>query len=374
MATENSPKIAIVTEWLWSFRGNEKVLDDLLDIFPQAEVYALFGDTRSFQQTKNIKNKNINYSFLQKFPLIKKYYRYTYFLWPIAIEGFDFKEYDIVFSLSTSVAKGVITGVDTTHICYMSASMRYAWDLKENYFNKQNFSLWKRLVIPFFLNYLRVWDFSSNKRIDYLIANSNFTKDRVFKYYKQKVDAVIFPPVADPIILGSKKKSNYYYYNSALEPNKGIINLINCAIKYGFNLKVAGDGSLRNQVKKLAKRHKNIEILGWVTDEEKYRRMEECIAFIFPSIEDFGIVSLEAISVGTPVIALDYGGAKDTVIDGKTGILIKSQTPEDIYEGIKRLRKVKFEKNVIRKHFEKFRFENFKKDILSVYNKFVDTN
>lgn len=366
-------KIAIVTDWIWNTRGSEKMLDIILEEFPNAEVFALFGQTKNLTTLKNLSKRKVYYSKLNKLPFINKYYRYTYFLWPYFIEQFNFEKFDIVLSLSTSVAKGVITGINTKHICYMNSPMRYAWDLRNEYFNKRDFSLWKRVVIPFFLHFIRIWDIQSNSRIDYLIASSRFISDRIQKYYKLKADAIIYPPVELEQNSNNEKRSDFYYFHSALEVNKGIMQTISAAIKYKFKLKISGKGSLTNMVKKMIKNHNNIEYLGWVDNKTRNKMYAKCKALIFPSIEDFGIVPLEANSYGTPVIALNYGGTKETIKHKISGILIENQEPESIYKGIVEFEKTLWNEKLIKKNAFRYDKKLFIKEIRRTILKQIDT-
>ena len=212
-------RIALVGEALWSMGGANHVLESLCEIYPQADIYALFGNRKYVSE--GIGKHKIRLSFLNSFPFIKRIYRYTYFLWPLAIESFDLSSYDLVISASYSVAHGVLTSVDTKHIAYVHTPMRYAWDLKDMYFNKKNFSFWKRLVIPVFLTYLRTWDVSASRRADVLIANSSFVKKRIEKYWDREVDFVLNPPVN--LYKGKvvKQKEKYFVAGAPFEPNKG---------------------------------------------------------------------------------------------------------------------------------------------------------
>ncbi|MCK9368501.1 glycosyltransferase [Candidatus Dojkabacteria bacterium] len=356
-------KVAIVTELLYSARGSERVVDTLCEVFPTAKVFALCGNKNGIKELKNIKKENLSFSFLQKFPLISKLYRYTYFLWPLAIEQFDLANFDLVISVSFAVAKGVITGVNTTHISYINSPMKYIWDLKDEYYKSHKFALWKRLIIPFFLNYIRIWDIESNSRIDYMIANSAFVSKRIQKYWGMNADKIVYPPVDIQHAINSKTKSDYYYYHGALEPNKGVLELVKSAITYDFNLKISGAGTLLKKIKKIIKGYNNVEVLGWVTDNEKWKLYSRAKAFLFPSIEDFGIVSVEAQACGTPVIALNSGGGGETVIGGVTGVLIEKQTAEDIWEGIQRLNRIKIDKKILINNSSKYSKEIFKKEI-----------
>jgi hypothetical protein len=266
-------KVAIVHEWVYKVVGSERVLDAFCEIFPQADVYLMFGDVPNARFIENVKflpKAKIRYSWMNKIPFIKKFYRYTYFIWPFVVENYDLNGYDLVISSSHSTAKGVITPIETPHISYMYTPMRYAWDMSSLYFNKDNFSLWKRLVIPLFLIYLRVWDIVSNKRIDHLIVISEFVNKRVRKYYKRDADSIIYPIVDVDNCPLVEEKEDYFVCLNPFEPNKGGRSIVSACINKGYNIKLIGDGSLRKELMHIAKDHKNIEFLDVESDEEKF--------------------------------------------------------------------------------------------------------
>lgn len=361
--------IALVHDWLFCARGSERVLDTLCDMFPNADIFALFGDKKYVKELKNIQKHKTYYSFLNKLPFLKKYYRYTYFLWPLAIEQFDFDKYDLVISVSSSVAKGIITKVQTKHISYLNTPMRYAWDLSRTYFNKNNFSFWKRLVIPIFLHYIRIWDVASNERVEYMISNSKFVSDRIYKFYKRKVDKIIYPPV-DISMARIGKKSDFFLFHGALEPNKGVIETVESAIKYGFPLKISGSGSFIRKIKKMIKGKKNIELLGFTSEKEKWKLLSKAKALIFPGIEDFGMVPVEALSCATPVLCLNKGGSIEVVQNNKTGIYISKCNAEAIWKGIQQINNKKWNASILIKRAKNFSKEIFVKEMYNVVGKF----
>lgn len=362
-------KVAVVTDWLWNIRGTEKLLDAICEIFPYSEIYSLFGDTKKISNLPNVKGKKIKYSFLNKLPYINKYYKYTYLIWPAIVENYKFEGFDVVISLSSSCAKGVITG-DIPHICYMNTPMRYAWDLRFQYFDKSLF----KPIINIFLHFLRIWDSARNNTIDYLIANSKYIKTRIKKYYGIEANEIIYPFCDKPILNSvSKIHDSYFLYHGALEPNKGIINVVKAAIKYNFHLKISGSGSLLKEVKKLSKNKSNIEIYGQTTDEMKYKLLMNAKALIFPSNEDFGIVGLEANSVGTPIICLENSGISELIIDNKTGIVINDDTIEEIYRGIQLINKNNFDPHLIINNVKNYNREIFQTRIMKVVNSFLES-
>lgn len=364
MATqEKSKRVAIVTEFLYVIRGTEKLLNSLIERFPNADIFVLLGSKKILTSLPSYNGQRITFSFLNKLPFVSKYYRFTYPLWPIAIEQFDFKGYDTVISLSSSVAKGVVIPEGTDHISYINSPMRYAWDLKDLYFKK--YPKFFRFLIDIYLHYLRIWDVTRNNQIDYMIANSQFIKSRIEKYYGITTNQVIYPfseKVEAPM---NFERKEYYLYHGALEPNKGVVEVVKSAIKYGFPLTVSGSGSQLKSVKKLAQGYPNINILGWVTDEQKYKLFSEAKAFLFPSIEDFGIVALESLSLGTPVLALKHSGTSE-IINSTNGVLIDKQDLDQIYEGILSLKKKTFNREEVINSVEGFNKERFLDEIEKV--------
>lgn len=354
-------QIALVHDFILKERGAERVLETLLSLFPNADVYSLFGNTKNFKTLKRIKSKRINYSFINKIPFIRTLYRYTYFLWPIAIEQFDLSNYDLVISNSFSVAKGIIPSSKTYHVSLVQSPMRYAWDLYQSYFD--SFSFWKRPIIALFVHYIRIWDIQSFNRPDKIIANSKFISRRIQRYYGSQPAAIIYPPVYIPKEI-KVKKGNYFLSLGALEPNKGILETVMSAKKYGFELFICGNGSLLSRAKKIARGCKNIRFLGWVNEKEKYKILARAKASILPSVEDFGIVAVESLACKTPVITLRNSGSAEIISSSNLGVLLNENTPENIYEAVKKIERTTYPYSKMRKESLKYSEEIFKKQLL----------
>ncbi len=354
--TIKESKVAIVYEWFFRMAGGERVIDALCEMFPNADIYVLFGSEKELLE--NIKGKKIYYSFLQKIPFIKKYYRYTYFLWPSAIETFKFDGYDFVLSVNHCVAKGVIVPEDTPHLSYIFTPMRYAWDMSYEYFNKKNFSYLKRLGINIFLPYLRFWDYYSSKRPDHIAVISEFAGDRVRKYYKMDYECIINPPVDVERALYNEKVGDYYVSIAPFEPNKYGDVIVEAAKHFGFRLKLVGDGSMRKKLQKECKGFNNIEFLGTISEKKKFEILSRAKGLITMGVEDFGIAPIEAQACGVPVIGLNAGGVKETVLNDVTGILIPHRTIEGIGRAVEdielKLSMNFFDRDFIVKHAKKF--------------------
>ncbi|MCB0416446.1 MAG: glycosyltransferase [Bdellovibrionaceae bacterium] len=357
----SSPKrVAIVHDWLTGERGGEKVLRELLALFPQAEIFTLFYDSQKFTQT--YLGHPVHTSFLQLFPGIGKYYRYLLPLFPMAIERLDLRGYDLVISSSHCVAKGVITDPESTHISYCHTPMRYVWDCYHDYFPpgfKEN------LMAPF-LHYLRTWDAASAGRVDEFIANSQFVRQRIGRYYRREA-SVIYPPVDTEFFHpGTDTREDFYLVVSAFAPYKRIDIAIEACRRLERRVVVVGDG----QDASTLLRHNNpqLEFTGRISLSRLRGLYRTARALLFPGKEDFGIVPVEALACGTPVVAYGVGGASETVLDGKTGVLFSEQTPAALTEAIKRFEKLEIESIACRQQAERFSKLRFQKELRAFFD------
>jgi glycosyltransferase involved in cell wall biosynthesis len=355
-------KVALVHDWLTGMRGGEKVLEVFCTLFPKAKLFTLVHKKGSCSEI--IENMDIETSFLQKFPEIEKNYRYFLPLMPLAIEKFELEEFDLILSSSHCVAKGVKKSKMALHISYIHTPMRYVWDLYDEYF--KNSSIVTKFAMKILRPYLQNWDVKSSTRVDYFIANSYNVKERIKRCYGADAE-VIYPPVETdffvPLENYSLSKEKYFLVVSAFVPYKKIDLVIKTFNNLPYKLKIIGDGPMFNYLKSIAK--KNIEFLGWVEKEKLLFYYQNCVAFIFPQEEDFGITAVEAQSCGRPVIAYKKGGALETVVDGVTGIFFEEQTVESLTSAIEKFFKTKFYTTKIRENSLKFSKENFKIKIMN---------
>jgi len=350
-------KVAFVHDWLNGMRGGEVVLETMLKEFPDAPVYTLFYDKGSVSQ--EIERHPIFTSFLQNFPMRKKFYRYMLPLFPYAIEGFRIRGYDLIISSSHCVAKGIIPEPDTLHISYIHSPMRYVWDLFGDYF--KDYGSIKKSVINFFAKKLREWDCVSSSRVDLFLANSTYVSQRIKKFYGRE-SIIIHPPVMTDKFEVQKDSEDFYLIVSAMAPYKRIDLAIEAFSIMGKKLVIAGSGQDEKKIKKLCLGKENISYLGWVSFEKVKFLFQRCKAFILPGIEDFGIAPVEAMACGKPVIAYGKGGALDTVIplgskcEKPTGVFFMEQTPQSLIEAVETFEKniKEFDPVAIRKHSEKF--------------------
>lgn len=353
-------KVALVHEELTQLGGAERVLDVLLEIFPKAPIYTLVYDK---EKTKNKYEKfDVRPSFIQRIPFGVKKYKWFLAFMPWATESFDLGEYDLVISDASALIKGVKTRKDQTHICYCHTPTRYLWVDSKSYIKNAPIPFFVRPFMPLVLNYLKKWDLKASKRPDFYIANAENIKEKIKKYYNRD-SAVIYPPVESDKFQIKKEIGDYFLLVSRIEPYKKVDMVIDA-----FNqmpdkkLKIVGSGSKIKEMRVLAK--ENIEFTGRVSDEELANAFEKAISFIFPQEEDFGIVAVEAMSAGRPVVAYKKGGALESIIEGKTGEFFYPQTSEALIKTIKNFNSQKYNSQEIRAHAKKFDKAVFKQQIL----------
>lgn len=353
--------VALVHDWLTGMRGGEKVLAEIAGIFPDAPIFTLLHVPGSV--SKEIESHSIYESFIAKLPFAKSKYRNYLSLFPAAVESFDLRAFDLIISSSHCVAKGAIPSADARHLCYIHTPMRYAYDMFHEYFPSSKTGGIKRFIIQREMTKIRTWDSASNSRVDAFAANSKFVANRVNRYYDRKAD-VVHPPVDTEFYTpGKNEKSDSYLIVSALEPYKRIDIAIEAFKKSGRKLTIVGDGSKYKILKKSAA--SNISFAGKISDDEVRTEYRKSKAFIFPGLEDFGITPVESQACGTPVIAFGAGGALETVIDGKTGIFFRAQTPEDLNRAIDKADKIHFNETDMRRNSIRFSRDAFRKNFIS---------
>ncbi|EKD46459.1 MAG: glycosyl transferase, group 1 [uncultured bacterium] len=361
-------KIAFVHDYLVQYGGAERVLECLTEIYPYAPIYTIVYNKDAMHGV--FTDKLIYTSYLQKIPFARTWHRIFPLLMPPAVEEFDFSAYDVVFSDSSSYAKGIITGPETLHICYMHTPMRYAWDDCQKYTRDFYFPNLIKKMIPFAMNYIRIWDKVSADRIDTCIANSNFVAQRIKKYY-HKDSVVIHPPVDTKkfSLPGKIEEGKYFLMVGRLIAYKQHAIAIKAFNQLGLPLKIIGRGPELKRLKKIA--GPTIEFLGRVEDEFLSDHYAQCKAVIFPQEEDFGIVAIEALSCGKPLIAYRGGDIPEHMEEGKMGIFFDQQNPESIMEAVKKFQTLSFDSKYIRSKVEKFDREIFKQKIKAFIEKAV---
>lgn len=366
-------KIAIVHDWLVSFAGAEQVISALLEIFPDAPIFTSIYNPEKFPEI--FQKRKVYTSYLQKIP-----FRKHQLLFPFmgrAFEQFDLSDFDIVLSSSTASSKGIITKPDTLHICYCNTPTRYLWSHYHEYLNQMEFGILNPIIrwrMPKIAYKLRIWDRLAADRVDLWLANSKNSASRVKKYYR--ADArVIYPPVSIENFKVSQEIGDFFLVCSRLIPYKKVDIVVEAFNELGLPLKIIGTGSIEKKLKKMAR--SNIEFLGRTDDKSLKKYYSRALASIFPTEEDFGIVPVESMASGRPVIAYKKGGARETVIPRITGLFFESQTKESLISAIRKFQKMKFDPQIIKKHAEKFSKGHFKEEIESFiydnYEKFLST-
>lgn len=349
-------KVALVYDWVNKWGGAERVLMALHQIWPHAPLFTSVYNPSTASWAKVFE---IRTSFLQNFPFAKRRHELYPWLIPLAFESFNFDEYDLVISVSSGAAKGIITKPGTKHICYCLTPTRYLWSGYEQYFKIRSIRLLTKPII----NYLRNWDKIISSRPDFYIAISKTVQQRIKKYY-QKESEVIYPPVDIEKFniekTNQKKKEKYFLIVSRLVSYKRVDLAIEVFNRLGWNLKIIGEGNQMSKLKKMAK--KNIQLLGQLTDEELVVYYQNCEAVIFPQEEDFGLVSVEAQACGKPVIAYKSGGATETILEKKTGEFFYPQTPEALKRVLLNFDSKNYKAEDCRKQAEKFSKQNFIKN------------
>ena len=363
-------KVAYVHDWLVVNGGAEKVAKAILEIYPNAQVYSLIDFLNEKDRHDILQSKKSTTSFIQRLPFAKKFYRFYLPLFPLAIEQLDLREFDLIISSSYSVAKGVLTNADQVHVCYCHSPVRYAWDLYFNYLedNKINRGL-KAWYIKRTLHKLRIWDYIAAQRVDYFIANSHNVAKRIKKIYNRDAE-VVYPPVnTSNFVLNSEPRKDYYLTASRLVPYKKMDIIIEAFKQMpDKQLLVLGDGPEFNKLKKMAS--KNIQIKGYCSLAELTSHMQQAKAFVFAPKEDFGIVPIEAMACGTPVIAFGKGGALETVTE-KSGMFFYEQSVDSIVKAIGEFEKNinNYKSNEIRENSERFTSDKFKTEFQKIINK-----
>lgn len=356
----NKLKIALVVEELTQLGGAERLLDYWLELFPKAPIFTLVWDK---EKTLHRYDKfDIRPSFIQKLPFGIKRYKWYLALMPKAIESFNFDNYNVVFSITSALVKGIKTSPKTLHICYLNTPTRWLWSDREQYLKSAPIPFFARPLMPLVINYLKKWDLRAAGRPDFIIANSENVRKRIKKYYCRNSTPIFVPVDAGKFKL-SKNRGQYYLVVSRLEPYKKVDLVIEAFIKNRLPLKIVGSGTKFETLKKSVP--KNIELIGRISDNKLAEIYQNAIATIFPQEEDAGIVPLESMASGRPVIAYHRGGVLETIIPGKTGVLFAKQTIKDLQAAIDKFQKMKFNPKIIRAQALKFDKALFKRKILA---------
>ena len=351
----------MVHDWLTGMRGGEKVLEVLCELFPDATLFTLLHNIGSTSPA--IERMKIRTSFVQHLPFKSEKYRNYLPLFPTAIESFDLSGFDLVISSSHCVAKGVIPPPQALHVCYCHTPMRYVWDQYEDYFGNGRAGFVTRALMRFLAPRLRKWDVRTTNRVHHFIANSRNVAERIKRIYGRESE-VLSAPVDTERFVASARNDGTYLVVSALVAYKRVDLAVKAFNQSGERLVIVGTGPELRKLKNLAR--PNVEFLGWRSNAELVELYARCRAVIFPGEEDFGIVPLEAMAAGKPVVAYAHGGALETVVEkGKTptGVFFAEQTAASLLGAIQTFEKRKWNSAGIRRWAKKFDRKKFKHEL-----------
>ena len=360
-------RVALVYDRVNTFGGAERVLRNLHELYPHAPLYTSVYDLAGAAWTKGW---DVRPSFLQRVPFVRTRHQWLALFMPLAFESFDFSAFDLVISVSSEAAKGIITKPGTRHVCYLLTPTRYVWSHVHQY-ERDYFPGVLKIFLPvyrFFLRYLRAWDSIAAQRPDLIIPISQTVKQRVEKYYKRKTANVIYPPVATHLFESRTISSTspfpwkqWYLCVSRLVPYKRIDTAIRACMLMKRHLVIVGKGNDEQRLRKIAGGSDYIHFVGYLTDDELVGYYQHCSALLLPGEEDFGIVAVEAMAAGIPVATYVKSGNAEVVIPGKTGVHIQTQTTQGVQEAIQMLEKTQFTKQVIREYAKQYSEAVFKR-------------
>ncbi len=351
------PRTALIHDWLLTSGGAEAVFRQISSMF-SGDIFTLFFNDNTIREL-GLNRQKVHGSFLMKMPFAAKKYRSYLPFFPLAAESWDLSEYDLILSSSHAVAKGVLTHSEQLHICYCYTPMRYAWDLNHEYLKLSGLHKGiKCQIASLILHYLRLWDASSHLRVDKFIACSSYVAKRIKKIYGRQSE-VIYPPVDLEGLQVNSHKENFYLTSSRLVPYKKTGLIVEAfRLMPERRLIVTGDGPEMKRIAAICP--KNVTLAGWLPRKEVANLMQRAKAFVYAAREDFGIVNVEAQACATPVIAYGKGGARETIIEGKTGIFFHEQEIEAICDAISRFETLPpFNSADLRENAERFRTEVF---------------
>ena len=347
-------RVAIVHYWLVGMRGGEKVIENLCNIFPDADIFTHVYDPSKVSRT--LQERRIETSFINKLPGARKHYQKYLPLMPIALEQLDLRKYDLIISSESGPAKGVIPPPNALHVCYCHSPMRYIWNMYHDY--RERTSFLTKALMPVAAHYLRNWDAISATRVDHFVANSHTVRERIHRYYHRDAH-VIYPPVdVDQFEPLPDAVGDSFLMVGELVPYKRAELAVEAFNQLGLPLTIIGGGERLQAIKHLA--GPTIRVCGPQPFEVLKSEYARCRALIFPGEEDFGIVPVEALASGSPVIAYGRGGATETVVDGLSGVLFEQQTAQAIVDAVRRFDMISFDPLKIAHSARRFAADNFR--------------
>ena len=361
-------RVAIVHYWLVNMRGGENVVEALCEMFPHAEIFTHVYVPEAVSET--IRKHRVHTTFIQRLPKAGKLYKSYLPLMPLALQQLDLRDFDLVISSESGPAKGVVVAPDARHICYCHSPMRYVWDMYPDYLASAG--RFKRFLMPPLIHYLRMWDYFTAGGVDQFVANSRYVASRIQRYYRRDAK-IIAPPVSTYEFKPVDMVGDFYLMFGQLVTYKRPDLAVHAFNESGRKLIVIGEGDMGDSLRKLA--GENITFMGRQPFEVVREYLAKCKALVFPGLEDFGIVPVEAMASGRPVIAYGKGGALDSVIDGETGLFFYQQSIAALNDVIDRFERESdmFDPVKIVAHASNFSKARFKKDFMVLVNEVLDT-
>ncbi len=364
-------KVAVVHDWLVTYAGSERVLGQILLLYPEADLFSLI-DFFPERHRRHLLGKRAKPSFLQKFPFARTKYRMMLPLMPRAVESLDLSGYDLVISSSHAVAKGALTRKGQAHICYCHSPVRYAWDLRGQYLEESGLDRgFRKLAANLVLDYIKNWDRKTACRVGLFVANSRYIAGRIKRAYGRE-SIVVYPPVDVEEFTLREKKEDFFLAASRMVPYKKMDLIAQAFSELGRRLVVIGDGPDFGKVRDRA--GKNVELLGYQETGALRDYLQRARAFVIAAEEDFGILPVEAQACGTPVIAFGRGGVRESVLEGRTGIFFNEQSVESLKQAVREFEKTgdRFSYRDIRANAERFGAGRFRREFRKVADEFLE--
>ena len=350
-------KTALIHYWLVNDRGGEKVLGQLAELFPDADLFAHVYEPGAMPDT--IRRMNVRTTWIQNLPFAKQNYQSYLPLMPWASRSLNLREYGLIISSESGPAKGIRKPAGALHICYCHTPMRYLWDMADDYYRQA--SLLKKLGMKLLLPWMRRQDLWSASQVDHFVANSRFVAERIKRIYGRD-SVVIHPPVDTKHFFGLRRDpQDFYLFFGQLTAYKRADIAVQAFNRLGKRLVVAGTGEERSALEKIA--GGNIEFLGRISDDERDELYSGARALVFPGVEDFGIVPVEAQAAGCPVIALRAGGALETVVENRTGVFFDEANEDALCAAVQRFESMEFGQEHCRENARRFSTERFRKEM-----------
>jgi glycosyltransferase involved in cell wall biosynthesis len=350
-------RVALIHYWLVKMRGGEKVLESLCRMYPQADIYVNVLDTEKISEL--IASHRIETTFINSLPFASKFYKNYLPLMPIALEHLDLRGYDLIISSESGPAKGVIVPPEAMHICYCHSPMRYIWNMYHDY--RQRVGLFKQMFMPPLAHYIRMWDSITATRVHHFVANSFGVSRRIEAYYGRKSD-VIYPPVDVSSFqpAPASEVGDHYLMVGELVPYKRPDLAIEAFNLTGKKLIVIGEGEMERRLRMVSS--PNITFLGRQPFDVLRQHYARCKAVIFPGEEDFGIVPVEALASGRPVVAFGKGGATETIEEGRSGVFFREQTVKSLIDAIERLDNIDIDPVDLVQRASQFNIDRFERN------------